>query len=217
MRTHPLATDALLVTVLLAASSAWLAMSGFASYRAAIVQTALIAPLAVRRLYPSAVFLVISAIAFGQWLLGFPLLGDAALLVALYTVAAHESRIRTLLATGLLEAGAIMAAVRWEPGRDAAPLAAVPVRYRGGRIVRRATVASGSRYLAWMDERARRLEVERDQQAVIAAAAERTRIARELHEHRVAQPVGRDHPGRCGRRRQPGRSRPRRRGDDRSR
>ena len=44
------------------------------------------------------------------------------------------------------------------------------------------TAASGSRYLAWMDERARRLEIERDQQATIAAAAERTRIARELHD-----------------------------------
>ena len=44
------------------------------------------------------------------------------------------------------------------------------------------TAASGSRYLAWMDERARRLETERDQQAAIAAAAERTRIARELHD-----------------------------------
>jgi hypothetical protein len=112
MRTHPLATDTLLAAVLLALSSAWLAGSGFASYRAAIVQTALIAALTVRRLYPFAVFGVTSAIAFAQWLLGFPLLGDAALLVALYTVAAHESRLRTLLATGLLEVGAVMANAR---------------------------------------------------------------------------------------------------------
>jgi signal transduction histidine kinase len=182
MRTHPLATDTLLAAVLLAVSSVWLAGSGFAGLRAAIVQTALIAPLAVRRLYPSPVFLVTSAIAFAQWLLGFPLLGDAALLVALYTVAAHESRLRTLLATGLLEAGAIMAAVKWEPAgtpeRSLLFLSAMVV----AALFAGLTVASGSRYLAWMDERARRLEVERDQQAVIAAAAERTRIARELHD-----------------------------------
>jgi signal transduction histidine kinase len=182
MRTHPLATDALLAAVLLVLCSAWLAMSGFASYREAIVQTALIAALTFRRLYPSAVFLATSALAFGQWLLGFPLLGDAALLVALYTVAAHESRIRALLATGLLEAGALMAAVRWEPAgtlpRSLLFLSATVV----AALFAGLTVASGSRYLAWMDERARRLEVERDQQAVIAAVAERTRIARELHD-----------------------------------
>ena len=182
MRTHPLATDTLLAAVLLAVSSVWLAGSGFAGLRAAVVQTALIAPLAVRRLYPSAVFVVTSAIAFAQWLLGFPLLGDAALLVALYTVAAHESRLRSLLATGVLEAGAVMAALRWEPAgtpeRSLLFLSATVV----AALFAGLTVASGSRYLAWMDERARRLEVERDQQAVIAAAAERTRIARELHD-----------------------------------
>ena len=217
MRTHPLATDALLVAVLLVASSAWLAMSGFASYRAAIVQTALIAPLAVRRLYPSAVFLVISAIAFGQWLLGFPLLGDAALLVALYTVAAHESRIRALLAAGLLEAGAIMAAVRWEPAgtlpRSLLFLSATVV----AALFAGLTVASGSRYLAWMDERARRLEVERDQQAVIAAAAERTRIARELHDivsHSLSVVITLADAAAVVSRADPG---PRRRGDDRGR
>src|SRR5580692_2834279 len=48
MRTHPLATDALLAAVLLALSSVWLAGSPFAGYRAAVVQTALIAPLTVR-------------------------------------------------------------------------------------------------------------------------------------------------------------------------
>jgi signal transduction histidine kinase len=182
MRTHPLATDTLLAAVLLAVSSVWLAGSGFASLQAAVVQTALIVPLAVRRLHPSAVFVVISAVAFAQWLLGFPLLGDAALLVALYTVAAHESRLRTLLATGVLEVGAVMAAIRWEPAgtleRSLLFLSATVV----AALFAGLTVASGSRYLAWMDERARRLEVERDQQAVIAAAAERTRIARELHD-----------------------------------
>ena len=182
MRTHPLATDMLLAAVLLIVCSVWLAGSPFAGYRAAVVQTAMIVPLAVRRLYPSAVFLAISAIAFGQWLLGFPLLGDAALLVALYTVAAHESRIRALLAAGLLEAGAVMAAVKWQPAgppnRSLLFLSAMVV----AALFAGLTVASGSRYLAWMDERARRLEVERDQQAVIAAAAERTRIARELHD-----------------------------------
>jgi len=182
MRTHPLATDTLLAVLLLTLSSAWLAGSGFAGYLAATVQAALIVPLTIRRLYPSAVFLVTSAIALVQWLLGFPLLGDAALLVALYTVAAHESRIRALLAAGVLEAGAIMATVKWEPagspGRSLLFLSATVV----AALFAGLTVASGSRYLAWMDERARRLEVERDQQAVIAAAAERTRIARELHD-----------------------------------
>jgi signal transduction histidine kinase len=181
-RTHPLASDALLAAVLLGLCSAWLSWSSWAGYRAAIVQTALTAVLIVRRLHPSAVFLAASGIAFAQWLLGFPLLGDAALLVALYTVAAHESRTRALLATGLLEAGAIMAAVKWQLAgtvpRSLLFLTAMVV----AALFAGLTVASGSRYLAWMDERARRLETERDQQAVIAAAAERTRIARELHD-----------------------------------
>ena len=182
MRTHPLASDALLAALLLAPSSVWLAWSGFTGYRPALVQTVLIAALVARRLYPSAVFLLVSAIAFAQWLLGFPLFGDAALLVALYTVAAHQSRIRALLAAGVLEAGAVMAAVKWVPAgtpqRSLLFLSATVV----AALFAGLTVASGSRYLAWMDERARRLETERDQQAVIAAAAERTRIARELHD-----------------------------------
>jgi hypothetical protein len=78
-RTHPLAGDALLAAVLLGLCSAWLSWSSWAGYRAAIVQTALIAALIFRRRHPSAVFVATSAIAFVQWLLGFPLLGDVAL------------------------------------------------------------------------------------------------------------------------------------------
>ncbi len=182
IRTHPLATDSLLAAVLLGASTVWLTGSGFFSLRAVIVQTLLIAAIAARRIWPAGIFLLTSAVAFGQWLLGFPLLGDVAVLVALYTVAAHQSRIRALLAAGLAEAGAIMAALKWAPAgtpqRSLLFLTATVV----AALFAGLAAASGSRYLAWMDERARRLEVERDQQAEIAAAAERTRIARELHD-----------------------------------
>jgi signal transduction histidine kinase len=179
---HPLAIDTMVAAALLAVCTLWLAQSGFASLRAGLIQAALIAVIAARRVWPVPVFLAACAIGFAQWLLGFPLLGDVALLVALYTVAAHESRIRALLAAGLMEAGAVMAAVRWEPAgtlpRSLVFLTATVV----AALFAGMTAASGSRYLAWMDERARRLEIERDQQAAIAAAAERTRIARELHD-----------------------------------
>jgi signal transduction histidine kinase len=180
--THRVTADALGAAALLALSSVWLAGSPFARPDAALIQTALIAVLAGRRVWPSGVFLAACAIAFAQWLLDVPLLGDAALLVALYTVAAHRSRIPAAAAAGLVEAGAVIAAIRWEPAgtlpRSLLFLTATVV----AALFAGLTVASGSRYLAWMDERARRLEVERDQQAAIAAAAERTRIARELHD-----------------------------------
>jgi signal transduction histidine kinase len=178
---HPLTIDALVAAVLLAVCTVWLVQSGF-GLRDGLVQAALIGLVAARRVWPAAVFLAASAIGFAQWLLGFPLLGDVALLVALYTVAAHQSRVRALLAAALLEAGAFMAAAKWEPAgtlpRSLAFLTATVV----AALFAGMTAASGSRYLAWMDERARRLEIERDQQATIAAAAERTRIARELHD-----------------------------------
>jgi signal transduction histidine kinase len=179
---HPLAIDTMVAVVLLAVCTLWLAQSPFATPRAGLVQAALIGVIAARRVWPAAVFLAACAIGLAQWLLGFPLLGDVALLVALYTVAAHQSRIRALLAAGVMEAGAIMAAARWEPAgtlpRSLVFLTATVV----AALFAGMTAASGSRYLAWMDERARRLEIERDQQATIAAAGERTRIARELHD-----------------------------------
>jgi signal transduction histidine kinase len=182
LRTHPLATDLMLAALLLASCSVWLAWSGLSGSNPAIIQTALIVVLVARRQYPFTVFIVSSGIALAQWLLGFPLLGDAVLLIALYTVAAHESRIRALLAAGVLEAGAAMAAFKWQPAgtapRSLLFLSAMVV----AALFAGLAAGSGSRYLAWMDERARGLEVERDQQAVIAAAAERTRIARDLHD-----------------------------------
>jgi hypothetical protein len=66
VRAHPVATDALLAVVLLIASTAWLAGSRFAGLQAALVQTALLAPVAVRRACPSTAFLLTCAIAFAS-------------------------------------------------------------------------------------------------------------------------------------------------------
>jgi hypothetical protein len=109
VRTHPLVTDTLLALVLLVVCSVWLAGTKVGHWHAALLQTALILALVPRRLWPSGVFLFMCALAFVQWLFLRPLLGDVALLVALYTVAAHQSWIRALLATVLMEAGAVMA------------------------------------------------------------------------------------------------------------
>jgi hypothetical protein len=69
------------------------------------------------------------------------------LLIALYTVAAHQSRARAAAATALLDAGAVMAAVRWEPAgtlpRSLLFLSAMVVAAVSAGL----TAASGSRYL----------------------------------------------------------------------
>lgn len=179
---HPVLVDSLIALALLTFSTLWLVNSPFDGWNAAILQAALIAPLVWRRVHPSAIFVVISGVAFVQYLLGYQLIGDAALLVALYTLAVHDTRFRSVCAAGLLEVGAVMAAIKWEPAgtlpRSLLFLSATVV----AALFAGLTVASGSRYLAWLAERAERLENERDQQAVIAATAERTRIAREMHD-----------------------------------
>jgi hypothetical protein len=52
VRAHPLVADTLLAAVLLALSTVWLVRTGFAEPRSAIVQTALVATVAVRRTWP---------------------------------------------------------------------------------------------------------------------------------------------------------------------
>lgn len=143
---------------------------------------ALTFPLVFRRRAPMTVFLAIAAVGFVQWLVTGPALADASLLVAIYTVAVESEWVLVVAAAAILEAGVVMATVRWTPtGSDfksfvfltglafAALLAGVVVRALRSQ-------------LDWLAERAQRLELERDQQASLAAAAERARIAREMHD-----------------------------------
>lgn len=137
-------------------------------------------PLAWRRRAPVTVFLVIAVVAFAQWLVGLQLLADVALLAALYTVAAFRPPRMAVVGGLVLEGGAVLAAARWgDP-------ALATFAFLSGLVV--AALVSGlyvrarRLYVAGLVERAARLEFERDQQALLAAAAERARISREMHD-----------------------------------
>jgi signal transduction histidine kinase len=138
-------------------------------------------PLGWRRQHPSPVFAFMAVCAFGQWLTGTPNWADAGLLVALYTVAATEPRGRLLVAGAVMELGVVLAVVRWM-GHD--PV--LTFIFLSGMVVAAAALGRATQvrrsYLRSLEERAVRLEYERDQQGQIAAAAERARITRELHD-----------------------------------
>jgi signal transduction histidine kinase len=143
---------------------------------------ALVFPLVFRRRAPMTVFLVIAAVAFTQWLVTGPALADSALLVALYTVALESAWLLVAAATVILEVGVVMATARWTPtGNDVKSFVfltgLVFTALLAGVVVR----ALRSQ-LDWLAERAERLELERDQQATLAAVTERARIAREMHD-----------------------------------
>jgi signal transduction histidine kinase len=143
-----------------------------------LFSAALSLPLVWRRRHPTSVFLVLAAVAFLQWLVQVNVIADVALLIALYTVAANESRLRTILAASVLELGAILAAVSDGGFREFVGLSALSV----AAGVLGTSVRHRRALLASLEDRAARLELERDQQGLIAAAAERARIAREMHD-----------------------------------
>ena len=179
---HPRAFDALLAGALLAASTVWMARLPHAGVGWFVLQVALIVPLVWRRTHPSLVFVIIAAFAFAQWLLGYRLIADGSLLVALYTVAAHQSRARALTAAAVLEVGVIIESAS---GILADTWIKSLVFLSGlvmAAVLLGITVRIWNDYLSWLVERAERLELERDQQTRLAAAAERARIAREMHD-----------------------------------
>ena len=107
---------------------------------------------------------------------------DVALLVAIYTVAAVSPWVWILTCAAVLEAGIVMATVRWRPvGNDFKSLVYLTwlalTALLAGVVVR----AVRSQF-HWLADRAERLERERDQLASLAAVEERARIAREMHD-----------------------------------
>lgn len=150
---------------------------------AVIVAAALAAlPLAARRRWPIPVFCVVLALSLGTALWdSFRTVNGLALLIALYTVASLRP-LRDALACAAALFAIIVSVALWQAGGTfwydgifVCGLFAAALGLGLYSATRRA-------YLAELTDRADRLERERDQQVALAAAAERTRIAREMHD-----------------------------------
>jgi signal transduction histidine kinase len=172
--------DVALAVALFALCSGWLIERGTAPNL--WLAAALILPLIFRRRAPMTVFLVVSAVAFVQYLVTGPALADASLLVALATVALESAWYLVVAASVILEAGVVMATVSWTPSTNDLKSFVFLTGLAFAALLAGIVVRALRSQLDWLAERAQRLEIERDQQASLAAATERARIAREMHD-----------------------------------
>jgi signal transduction histidine kinase len=195
-RRHPRLVDSTLVAILLLLALPNV-LEGVRHHRPAswgltvLVVLGLTLPLAWRRRAPFLVFLIVAAAALGDWAARQPMAADLAPLIAFYTVAANQSGRRIMIASGILELGAVLAAI-WFVGQGAGAVVFVILSVTA--MVAAAgfigyNIRTRRAYLAALEDRAARLEAERDRETQLAAVAERARIAREMHDivaHNIA-------------------------------
>lgn len=143
---------------------------------------ALIMPLWWRRKAPVVTFLVIALVSLIEWSLGIWLNAGVSMLVALYTLALRGS-LRVLGWVAALTVVQVILAA-FVLIRVAHPL--LGSFFLLGTAM--AAIATGltlrirRMYLTALEDRAARLEIERDQRVQLTAAAERSRVAREMHD-----------------------------------
>jgi signal transduction histidine kinase len=147
-----------------------------------LLALALIVPLAWRRRAPLVTFALIAAVALGQSVAGPPVLADIALLWAFYSVAAYCPTLWTVSAGVALEFGVVLAILHYgTQGQDARGFFFLTALVTAAGVLG-VNVKIRRAYLAAVEQRAAQLEFERDQQSQLAVAAERARIAREMHD-----------------------------------
>jgi signal transduction histidine kinase len=194
LRRHPIVGDTVAAVVLALLSVGESRESYSETHPVAfwLVGALLVVPLVFRRRWPVPAAYVILAGGVVQVLThgGIPgggnlpvRSGDIALALALYTLVVYTDRRRSLPYLCLLVGGTILD-LAWQVRPLAADLtlgigaaALFGFAWALGEFV-----AARRAYHAEVEARLRLLETERDQEATIAVAAERTRIARELHD-----------------------------------
>ncbi|MFF5292179.1 sensor histidine kinase [Paractinoplanes globisporus] len=160
----------------------------------AVAVAALIVPLWWRRRRPVEAFVVAAVVLFTEWALDIWIATGIVLLVLLYEVAARAS-MRAL--GGAVAATAVLLFVsvyllQLATEHRLAILLLLAGTFAGA-VAAGLAVRTRRAYLAALEDRAARLEVERDQRARLAVADERARVAREMHDivgHHVSVIVG---------------------------
>ncbi|WP_327325279.1 sensor histidine kinase [Streptomyces sp. NBC_01210] len=191
IRRHPTGVDSFWAVILFGFSMLWVIQVPVGiqpRITAALIVLLLSLVVALRRRMPEKMLVLAAALGVAQLALDVEVNpGDFAMLVIIYTVAAYDgARWASRLAlVGGLAAGTL-AQLRWPEANTGV----------GGRIfftifmsvpfalawVLGDSIRTRRAYFAQLEERATRLEKEREAQAKVAVAAERARIARELHD-----------------------------------
>ena len=186
LRRHPRLVDGVLAAVLTGVGLA--EATALHRYWGIPVSLALAPPVVLRRRYPVGAFAAATLIGLFQVLVDLrPHPGDLAIPILLYTLAAYAPRRISLAGLAVCLAGSAVAVARWTPPRLPWPsaLLVAAIMFAGPSLLAW-TLGDSMRYrrayYASLEDRAARLERERDARAQVAVAAERARIARELHD-----------------------------------
>ncbi|MFF8831679.1 sensor histidine kinase [Streptomyces sp. NPDC015131] len=192
LRRHPTGVDSFWAVMLLGFSSLWVVQAPEGAeprFAAAGIVLLLCLALALRRRAPEKALLLTAALGVAQLVLDIEVNpADFAMLVVIYTVAAQSETARwprrLALAGGLCAAP--LAQLRWpEPTVSTAGKIFLTVVMTVPFVlawVLGDSMRTRRAYFDQLEERASRLEREREAQAKVAVAAERARIARELHD-----------------------------------
>ncbi|MFD4552694.1 sensor histidine kinase [Streptomyces sp. NPDC058466] len=146
------------------------------------LQAGLVLPLFWRRRRPAAAFAVIAAVFFVQLTLGVWLRADVALLIALYSMVLHGQLRRLPVACGVTALALGLLTLRLPSGVSVLDALFFLFSTITAAVALGLAVRIRRAQLAVLRDRATRLEIERDQRSKLAAAAERTRVAREMHD-----------------------------------
>ncbi|MBM4794298.1 sensor histidine kinase [Streptomyces sioyaensis] len=194
LRRHPTGVDSFWAFALLGFSTLWVASDGPRGMRtavAAVFAVGLCLVVALRRKAPVPMLLLTAAIGAGQLIFGIePNISDFAMLVIAYTVASAPTvprwASRCALAGALVSPALTFWRYAYEDEYRPLSLNLVLVGLLTVPFVLAWVLGDSMRtrraYWAQLEERAARLEKEREAQSRIAVAAERARIARELHD-----------------------------------